>query len=186
MWFLTKVSFEDDSVEITGSFADFKSCWEQFRKFLENPGIVENGAMRICEAADESEAEEIITRQRSEDIVIAAQQRGTPDRIVRQWARTYGVDMEKAVKLTTEGYRGGKSPEEWIAEELKVVAETGYDPGEGKGKIIKLIRKDSEYATVEFRMTVTTKEGPSPTTELYVLKNVDGKWLIHNIEKKGD
>jgi len=185
MWFIAKVNFDEDSCEIINEFNEFNQSWNEYRDFLARPESVEGGALRICEARDRASAIEQIRNDRKKDIVRAALQRGTPDRVVRQWARSYGVNMDSAAKLTTDRFRGGKSREEWAAEEGKRLKELEYDPGEGKGSVRKLTVKGTEYATVLFSRTVSTREGKSKITETYTLKNVGGKWLIDEIEGSG-
>lgn len=181
MWFLTRVSLEDESVVVVKEFEEFSTCWDVFKKFLEKPEDVGNGTLRICTAESSEDAIALIKEQRAEDREIARELKGTPDKVVRRWAKSYGVDMHEAATLTTSALRGGKSTAQWIEDEMRKVTETGFDPGEGKGKIVRHEIRDAASASVEFSRLVTIKSERSRINERYDLVRVEGRWLIDSI-----
>jgi hypothetical protein len=184
MWFLTRIGFTDEKVELIKSYQSFEECWKDFREFLRSPESAKEGTLRMCEAETETLAFEKIRALREEDREVALAQAGSPDRVVRQWVKNYGVNMAAAAKLATDRLRGGKSQEDWAAEEGARLASIGFNPGEGKGSILRLIQRGNETATVEFSRTVSTKEGKTHLLETYELKNVGGRWLIDSVHTK--
>lgn len=184
MWFLTRIGFSNEEVELLKSYTSFEDCWRDFREFLKDPESAKEGTLRICKAESETIALEKIKALCEEDREVALAQAGSPDRVVRQWVKNYGVNMAAAAKLSTDRLREGKSHEDWAAAEAARLASIGFNPGEGKGNILRLIQRGNETATVEFSRTVFTKEGKTNLLETYELRRVAGKWLIDSVKTK--
>ncbi len=187
-WYLAKVKPTDRTIDLMGRFDRFEPCWTEFRKYLSDPPPIEEGAIRVCEAADDREALRLLRKQLEEDIERDSALKGTPDRVVRRWLKTYGVDMASAAALTTDSLRGGRPVEQWVAEETKKLQQVGFNPGEGRGRILRN-EIAADEATVVVSRTVSTKDGPKRIEETFKLVRRNGRWLIDEVEmeeKAGD
>lgn len=180
MWFIVKITKDDDEVSIIQSFDKFDDCWDKYTQYLRSPYSVQNGFLRMCSADSEAQAIENIKTKRREDKEIIIKEKGSPERVIKEWAKVYGVDMNKAAEFTTEKFREGKPKYLWateMSERLK-----GLDYKTLDGKVAKHILGGSEYAFVDFKRAISTKDGSSYKMESYKLKNVGGRWLIDEVE----
>jgi hypothetical protein len=180
MWFIVKITKESDEVSIVQSFNKFDNCWDEYSQYLRSPYSVQNGFLRMCSASSEAEAVEDIKAKRREDREIAIKEKKSPERVIKEWAKVYGVDMNKAAEFTTEKFRNEKPKDLWASEMSEKLKEIDYKPIQGK--VAKHILGGSEYAFVDFRRTISTKDGSSHIMESYKLKNVGGRWLIDEVE----
>ncbi len=180
MWFIMKITKDSEEVSIIQSFDKFDDCWNEYSNYLRSPYSVQNGFLRICSANNEAEAIEDIKAKRREDKEIAIKEKGSPERVIKEWAKVYGVDMNKAAEFTTEKFREGKAKDLWASEMSKKLKEIDYKTIQGK--VAKHIIGGSEYAFVDFRRTISTKDGSFHKMESYKLKNIGGRWLIDEVE----
>jgi len=180
MWFIVKITKESDEVSIVQNFDKFDDCWDEYSQYLRSPYSVQNGFLRMCSANSEAEAIENIKTKRREDKEIVIKEKGSPERVIKEWAKVYGVDMNKAAEFTTEKFRNGKPKDLWASEMSEKLKEIDYKPIQGK--VAKHILGGSEYAFVDFRRAISTKDGPLHKIESYKLKNVSGRWLIDEVE----
>lgn len=180
MWFIVKITKDSDEVSVTKSFDKFDACWEEYSQYLKSPYSVQNAFLRICFGNSETEAIEDIKAKRREDKEVAIKEKGSPERVVKEWAKVYGVDMNKAAEFTTENFREGKPKNVWASEIAQKLKEIDYKPIEGK--VAKHVFRESEYALVNFRRVISTRDGTFHKMESYKLKNVNGRWLIDEVE----
>ncbi len=182
MWFIVKITKENDEVRIEKSFDSFDACWDDYSQYLKSPYSVQNAFLRTCSADSEAEAIENIKTKRREDKETATKAKGLPEKVIKEWAKVYGVDMNKAAEYTTEKFREGKPKNVWASEISLKLKEFDYKSIEGK--VAKHIFKEPEYAFVDFRRVISTKEGTFHKMESYKLKNVNGRWLIDEVETR--
>jgi hypothetical protein len=182
MWFIVKITKENDEVRIEKCFDSFDACWDDYSQYLKSPYSVQNAFLRICSANSETEATENIKAKRHEDKEVVIKEKGLPERVIKEWAKVYGVDMNKAAEYTTERFREGKPKNVWALEISQNLKELDYKSIEGK--VAKYIFKEPAYAFVDFRRVISTKEGKSHKMESYKLKNVNGRWLIDEVETR--
>ncbi len=180
MWFIVKITKNSDEVNIEKAFDSFETCWDVYSEYLKSPYKVENAFWRICSANSESEVIQDIRAKRREDKEIAIKEKGTPERIIKEWAKVYGVDLNKAAEFTTETFREGKPKDVWASETSQKLKESEYKALDGK--VVKHVFKEPEYAHVDFRRGISTNEGVFNKIESYVLKYVNGRWLIDEVE----
>ncbi len=180
MWFIVKITKDSEEVSIAQSFDKFGDCWDEYSRYLRSPYSVQNGFLRMCSANSEAEAVEDIKAKRREDKEIAIKEKGSPERVIKEWAKVYGVDMNKAAEFTTEKFREGKPKDLWASEMSDRLREIEYKTIQGK--VAKRVLGGSEYAFVDFIRTISTKYGSSHKMESYKLKNIGGKWLIDEVE----
>ncbi len=180
MWFIVKIVKNSDEVIIENSFDNFETCWEKYREYLKSPYSVENAILRIYSANSETDAIEYIKAKRLEDKEIAIKEKGSPDRVIKEWAKVYGIDMKKAAEYTTDNFREGKQRDEWASEISQKLKEIGYKSLEGK--VIKHIINEPNYAQVDYRRVISTNNGTIHKIEIYKLKSVNGIWLIDEVE----
>jgi hypothetical protein len=180
MWFIVKITKDSEEVSIAQSFDKFGDCWDEYSRYLRSPYSVQNGFLRMCSANSEAEAVEDIKAKRHEDKEIAIKEKGSPERVIKEWAKVYGVDMNKAAEFTTEKFREGKPKDLWASEMSERLREIEYKTIQGK--VAKRILGGSEYAFVDFIRTISTKYGTSHKMESHKLKNIGGKWLIDEVE----
>jgi hypothetical protein len=180
MWFIVKVSKNSDEINIEKCFDDFETCWDAYSEYLKSPYSVDNAFLRICSANSESEAIEDIRAKRREDKEIAIKEKGSPERIIKEWAKVYGVDLNKAAEFTTENFREGKPKDVWASEASQKLKEIEYKALDGK--MVKHIFKEPEYAHVDFKRVISTNVGVFHKIESYKLKYINGRWLIDELE----
>ena len=180
MWFIVKIVKDGDEVNVTKSFDKFDACWEEYSQYLKSPYSVQNGFLRICFGNSETEAIEDIKAKRREDKEVAIKEKGSPERVVKDWAKVYGIDMNKAAEFTTENFREGKPKNLWASEISQKLKEIEYKPLEGK--VAKHVFREPEYALVNFRRVISNRDGTFHKMESYRLKNINGKWLIDELE----
>ncbi|HEY7534770.1 MAG TPA: hypothetical protein VH878_02345 [Thermodesulfobacteriota bacterium] len=179
MWFIVKITKNSDEISIEKSFDSFETCWNVYTEYLKSPYSIENAFLRICSAKGESEAIEDIRAKRREDKEIAIREKGLPERIIKEWAKVYGIDLNKAAEFTTDNFREGKPKDVWASETFQKLKEIDYKALEGK--VVKHIFKEPEHARVDFRRVISTKEGTFNKIESYKLKYINGRWLIDEV-----
>ncbi len=180
MWFIVKIVKNSDEVTIENGFDNFETCWGKYSEYLKSPYSVENAFLRICSGNSETEALEDIRAKRREEKEIAIKEKGSPDRVIKEWAKVYGIDMNKAAEFTTENFREGKPKNEWATETSQKLKEIDYKSLEGK--VVQHIIKEPEYAQVDYRRVISTNNGTIHKIESYKLKSVNGRWLIDEVD----
>lgn len=180
MWFIMKITKDSDEVSIVQSFDKFDDCWDEYSQYLRSPYSIQNGFLRMCSANSEAQAIGDIKTKRREDKEIAIKEKGSPERVIKEWAKVYGVDMNKAAEFTTEKFREGKPKDLWASEMSEKLKEIDYKAIQGK--VTKHVLGGSEYAFVDFRRAISTKDGSFDKMESYKLKNIGGRWLIDEVE----
>jgi len=108
-------------------------------------------------------------------------QEKTPGEVVTEWTKVYGVDMDIAAELTTLEFRGGKPKGVWASETYRIFKSIGYK--HLGGEIIEE-KIDGDKALVILQGKIFTIAGGAKQKEFYLLKKVDGEWLIHDIKVK--
>src|SRR5713226_5664460 len=132
MWFVVKVTKDSDEVSIVQSFDKFDDCWDEYSRYLRSPYSVQNGFLRMCSANSEAEAVEDTKAKRREDKEIAIKEKASPERVIKEWAKVYGVDMNKAAEFTTEKFREGKPKDLWASEMSEKLKHIEYKAIQGK------------------------------------------------------
>ena len=107
----------------------------------------------------------------------------SPSEAVRKWTRLYGKDTVQAAALTTDHFRKGEALEKWAEKIQRGPKEIGY--AHLGGKITEEI-VGKEEATVTLQALIAAIDGVGTQTEVYTLKRVEGRWLIDNLEVKGE
>ncbi|MCI0455193.1 MAG: hypothetical protein L0Y68_09390 [Candidatus Dadabacteria bacterium] len=180
MWFIVKITKNSDEVNIEKAFDSFETCWDVYNEYLKSPYKVENAFLRICSANSESEVIDDIRAKRREDKEIAIKEKGTPERIIKEWAKVYGVDLNKAAEFTTEKFREGKPKDVWASETSQKLKDIDFKAIDGK--VVKHTFKEPEFARVDFRRIISTNKGTFHKIESYKLKSVNGRWFIDEVE----
>ncbi len=108
-------------------------------------------------------------------------QEKTPGKVVIKWTKVYGIDMDIAAELTTLEFREGKPKRVWASETYRVFKSVGYK--HLGGEIIEE-KIEGDKALVILQGKISTIAGGAKQKEFYLLKKVDGEWLIHDIKVK--
>ena len=107
-------------------------------------------------------------------------ERLSPAEIVKLWIQVYPKDMKSAAAITTQAFRKGQTPADWIAskEETLKDLELHYLGGN-----IISEKLEGDVSVVHFNAHLSTVLGDHTQEEVYRLrKQVDGGWLIESIE----
>ena len=109
----------------------------------------------------------------------------SPQDIVKEWIKVYGVDQAKASELTTLRLRDGRTKEAWAEETSIPLKQIGYKHLGGKVLAETKNRGRTEMA-VALRSIIDSIVGKSEQTEIYRLVLEDGKWLIDEVIVKDE
>ena len=104
----------------------------------------------------------------------------SPQDIVKEWIKYYGVDQSKASELTTLRLRDGRTKEVWAEETSIPLKQIGYKHLGGK-VLAETKKKGRTEVAVALRSTIDSIAGKSEQTEIYILVLKDGKWLIDEV-----
>jgi hypothetical protein len=102
----------------------------------------------------------------------------TPSEVVMEWIKIYGVDMDKASELTTIEFRDGKTKQVWASEYYKFLKSAKYKHLGGKVIEEKI---EGDKAVVVLQAEIDTVAGSAKQKEFYLMKRINGQWLIDDI-----
>ena len=102
----------------------------------------------------------------------------TPSEVVMEWIKVYGVDMYKASELTTLNFRDGKAKQAWAAEYYRLLQSAKYK--HLGGEIIEE-KIQGDKAVVVLQAKIDTIAGSAKQKEFYLMKRINGQWLIDDI-----
>ena len=98
---------------------------------------------------------------------------------VQLYADTYGTArMDETGEIVTENFREGKPVSVWVADSWKTLHQLEYEKLETK--ILSTKIKD-KHAIVIADGKIRTKAGETGHKEIYILKRVNGRWLIDEL-----
>jgi len=180
VWFIVKVFKDSDSIQVAKGFDSFNECWTDYTRYLSAPYDKESYYLEVCSADREEEALEKIKSLTQKVTAFGEVSSASIDSVVKDWAKAYGEDLSKAAELTTPNLRGGRPKDKWMEDTQKTLKEIDYKFL--KGNVIKQIVRPGEWARVDFRKNISTKDGNTNIDETYLLKYVDGNWLIDEVK----
>ncbi len=180
MWFIVKIFKDKGSTEVVKEFNSFNECWTEYTRYLSAPYDKESYYLEVCSAEGEEEALEKIRSLTQKVTAFGEVSAASIDRVVKDWAKAYGENLSKAAELTTLSFRGGRPKDKWIVDTQKTLKEMDYKFL--KGNVMKQIVRPGEWARVDFRRSISTKDGEAKIEETYFLRYVDGNWLIDKVK----
>ena len=110
--------------------------------------------------------------------VLVENRQETPSEVVMEWIEVYGVDLDKASELTTLEFRDGKTKEVWASEYYKFLKSAKYKHLGGKVIEEKI---EGDKAVVVLQAEIDTVAGSAKQKEFYLMKRINGQWLIDDI-----
>ena len=112
-------------------------------------------------------------------------QEHSPQDIVKEWIKVYGVDQDNAAELTSIRLRRGVTKKAWAEDRYRKLRDIGYKHLGGR-VLGEKIRDDGLEAMVVLRARIDSVVGISEQTEVYILVLEEGKWLIDEVSVRDE
>jgi len=108
----------------------------------------------------------------------ATGEKAGPNEVAQKWLKSYPQDLPHVASLTTPNMREGLSEKDWVRKFQSVLSNLGFS---FKDWEVLSEETSGNQATVILKVYASTVMGDQIQNERYVLRKIDGAWLIDDV-----